>query len=260
MPQSSPSSYANQLSFGSPVLRSDARPPAERLGVEVACGSCNLSELCIPFGLNKDELDRIESMVTRQHKVTKGSRLFRNGEKFTSLFTIRTGFLKTCISAEDGRAQVTGFQMAGDVLGFDGIASGHHTCNAIALEDTQVCQMPFEGLVELSCNIPTLQFRLHRIMSREIVRESGTRLLAIMGAEKRLAAFLLNLVDRLHVLGYSPNELVLRMTREEIGSYLGLKHETVSRAFAKLSEQGLLAVDNRDVRFLRSDLLRKLVG
>ena len=114
--------------------------------------------------------------------------------------------------------------------------------------------------MELSCNIPTLQFRLHRIMSREIVRESGTRLLAIMGAEKRLAAFLLNLVDRLHVLGYSPNELVLRMTREEIGSYLGLKHETVSRAFAKLSEQGLLAVDNRDVRFLRSDLLRKLVG
>ena len=260
MPQPLPSSYANQLPFGRPVLRGDARPPTERLRPEAACGSCNLYERCIPFGLNKGELDRIESMVTRQHKVMKGGRLFRNGEKFTSLSTIRTGFLKTCKSAEDGSEQVTGFQMAGDVLGFDGIANGHHTCDAIALEDTQVCQMPFEGIVELSHNNPILQFRIHQIMSREIVRMNGTRLLAILGAEKRLAAFLLNLVDRLHALGYSPTELVLRMTREEIGSYLGLKHETVSRAFSKLSEQGLVAVDNRNVRFLRSDLLRKLVG
>ena len=259
MPHPLPSSSANQQSSGNAAHCYVARPSRARQGIDVACSSCNLCELCIPFGLNKDDIDGINAMVTRRFKVMKGSRLFRNGDQFTSLFAIRTGFLKSCISAGDGCEQVTGFQMAGEVLGFDGIASGHHTCDAVALEDTQVCQLSFYGLVELSRNIPALQFRLHQIMSREIVRESGTRLLAIMGAEKRLAAFLLNLVDRLHALGYSPTELVLRMTREEIGSYLGLKHETVSRAFSKLSEQGLVAVDNRDVRFLRSDLLRGLV-
>lgn len=260
MPQALPSSYADQQTYGSSAFRCVATPSNARQRFEVACSSCNLCALCIPLGLSKGEIDGINSMVTRRYKVMKGNRLFRNGDQFTSLFIIRTGFLKTCIPAGDGGEQVTGFQMAGEVLGFDGIASGHHTCDAIALEDTQVCQMSFDGIVELARNLPALQFRLHQIMSRAIVRESGTRLLAIMGAEKRLAAFLLNLVDRLHALGYSPTELVLRMTREEIGSYLGLKHETVSRAFAKLSEQGLVAVDNRDIRFLRSDLLRKLVG
>lgn len=150
--------------------------------------------------------------------------------------------------------------MAGEVLGLDGIASGHHTIDATALEDAQVCQMPFESITELSRSIPSLQFRVHQIMSREIVRESSVRLLAIVGAEKRLAAFLLNLGDRLHALGYSQTELVLRMTREEIASYLGLKHETVSRAFSKLSEQGLVEVENRNIRFVRSDLLRDMVG
>lgn len=260
MPHPSLSSYADQRLSGSPALRCAARPSVELQGVHAGCSGCNLRQLCIPLALNKDELECVSSMVSRRHKVMKGSRLFRHGDKFTSLFTIRTGFLKSCISSEDGSEQVTGFQMAGEVLGFDGIATGRHTCDAIALEDTQVCQMPFDGIVELARIIPTLQLRLHQIMSREIVRESSKRLLAMMGAEKRLAAFLLNMVDRLHALGYSPTELVLRMTREEIGSYLGLKHETVSRAFAKLSEQGLLAVDNRNVRFLRSDLLHKLVG
>ena len=260
MPHSLPRSNAHQQSLGKPAHGFTARPSTARQRVGVACTSCNLSELCIPFGFNQHEIEGLNATVTRRYTVMKGNRLFRNGDQFTSLFAVRTGFLKSSISAGDGSEQVTGFQVAGEVLGFDGIASGRHTCDAIALEDTQVCQMSFERLLELSRNIPALQIRLHQIMSRKIVRESGTRLLAIMGAEKRLAAFLLNLVDRLHALGYSSTELVLRMTREEIGSYLGLKHETVSRAFSKLSEQGLVAVDHRDVRFLRSDLLRTLVG
>lgn len=260
MPRSAPSSHVNLMVPANPMLRCALAPQTDTHSIEAPCASCNLRELCIPWGLTKEELDRIESVLSQRRQVKKGSLLFRNGDKFTSLFTIRTGFFKSAVFTEDGSEQVTGFQMAGEVLGFDGIANGHHTCDAIALEDAQLCQMPFEGIVELASNIPSLQFRLHQIMSREIVRESGIRLLAFVGAEKRLAAFLLDLADRLHALGYSPTELVLRMTREDIGSYLGLKHETVSRAFSKLSEQGLVAVDNRNIRFLHADLLRDLVG
>lgn len=258
MPKAAPKGYSNQLAPSTPALGCAVGPSTGSHGVKVACATCNLRELCIPPGLNQDELEQIELVVNRRLKVKKGGLLFRSGKKFTALFTIRAGTFKSVVSTEDGREQITGFQMVGEVLGLDGIASGRHTCNSIALEDAEVCQMPFDAIVELSRKIPSLQFRLHQIMSREIVREGGIRLLAIVGAEKRLAAFLLDLVDRLHALGYSPTELVLRMTREEIGSYLGLKHETVSRAFSKLSEQGLVEVENRNIRFLRSDLLREL--
>lgn len=252
--------HANQLTPGAPALPCAVEPSIDSPGIEAACAACNLRELCIPLGLSKDELARIESVVNLRRKVKKGNLLFRSGDEFTSLFTVRTGFFKSSVLTEGGSEQVTGFQMAGEVLGLDGIASGQHTSDATALEDAQVCQMPFESITELSRNIPSLQFRLHQIMSREIVRKSSVRLLAIVGAEKRLAAFLLNLGDRLHALGYSQTELVLRMTREEIASYLGLKHETVSRAFSKLFEQGLVEADNRNVRLVRSDRLRDMVG
>jgi CRP/FNR family transcriptional regulator len=229
--------------------------------IKVACSNCNLRELCMPLGLNREELDQIDSVINLRRKVKKGSLLFHNGEKFTSLFAIRTGFFKSYVASEDGHEQVTGFQMAGEVLGLDGIANDHHTCNAIALEDAEVCLMPFDRIEELSRDIPSMQRHVHKIMSREIVRENGIMLLlGSMRAEERLAAFLLNLVERLHARGFSQSELVLRMTREEIGSYLGLKLETVSRAFSKFAEDGLVEVDKRNIRILRSDLLRDIVG
>jgi CRP/FNR family transcriptional regulator len=136
--------------------------------------------------------------------------LFHNGEKFTSLFAIRTGFFKSYVASEDGHEQVTGFQMAGEVLGLDGIASDYHTCNAVALEDAEVCLMPFDRIEELSRDIPSMQRHVHKIMSREIVRENGIMLLlGSMRAEERLAAFLLNLVDRLHARGFSEEQIRL---------------------------------------------------
>jgi CRP/FNR family transcriptional regulator len=229
--------------------------------IKVACSNCNLRELCMPVGLSKDELERVDTLVEVRRKVKKGAALFHNGEKFTSLYAIRTGFFKTCVATEDGRDQVTGFQMAGEVMGLDGIVNDHHTCDAVALEDAEVCVLPFERIEELSHEIASMQRHVHKIMSREIVRENGVMLLlGSMRAEERLAAFLLNLVQRLHTRGFSQSELVLRMTREEIGSYLGLKLETVSRTFSKFAEDGIIEVKQRHVRILKSEALRDLVN
>jgi CRP/FNR family transcriptional regulator len=229
--------------------------------IKVACSNCNLRELCMPMGLSPSELDRIEDVVASRRKIKRGSTLFRNGDKFTSLYAIRTGFFKTCVASEDGRDQVTGFQMAGEVIGLDGIVNDNHTCDAVALEDAEVCVMPFDRIEELSREINALQRHVHKIMSREIVRENGVMLLlGSMRAEERLAAFLLNLVQRLHARGFSQSEVVLRMTREEIGSYLGLKLETVSRTFSKFVEDGMIEVKQRHVRILDTDALREIVN
>jgi len=229
--------------------------------IKVACSSCNLRELCMPLGLSSDELERLDSVVAGRKRVKRGATLFRNGEKFTSLYAIRTGFFKTCVNSEDGRDQVTGFQMAGEIVGLDGIVQDHHTCDAVALEDAEVCVLPFDRIEELSREVNALQRHVHKIMSREIVRENGVMLLlGSMRAEERLAAFLLNLVQRLHARGFSQSELVLRMTREEIGSYLGLKLETVSRTFSKFVDDGIVEVKQRHVRILNPNALRDIVN
>ena len=228
---------------------------------KVACSSCNLRELCLPVGLNRENLDRLDSLVASRRAVPRGDALFRAGENFQSLFAVRTGFFKTCVSSEDGRDQVTGFQMAGELLGLDGIGTDSHTCDAVALEDSQVCVIPYAALEDLSREFSELQHQFHKIMSREIVREHGVMLLlGSMRAEERLAAFLLNLTQRLRARGFSASSLILRMTREEIGSYLGLKLETVSRTFSKFQDDGMLDVKQRQIRILDQDKLQGLVN
>lgn len=213
----------------------------------------------MPVGFNADEMKKLDEVVEKRRRIKQGELLFSNGDTFTSLYAIRTGFFKTCVTSVDGREQVTGFQMAGEIIGMDGIVSDHHNCNAVALEDAEVCVMPFASVEDLSRELPGLQRHVHKIMSREIVRENGVMmLLGNMRAEERLAAFLLNLVQRLHARGLSQSELVLRMTREEIGSYLGLKLETVSRAFSKFSEDGIIEVKQRYVKIIAPEALKKI--
>lgn len=229
--------------------------------IKAACSHCNLRELCMPVGLQTHELEQIDGMVAVRRKVKRSEALFRSGEKFNSLYAIRSGFFKTCVLTEDGRDQVTGFQMMGEIIGLDGIVNDQHTCDAVALEDAEVCVMPFDRIEEISREVKALQHHVHKIMSREIVREHGVMLLlGSMRAEERLAAFLLNLVQRLHARGFSRSELVLRMTREEIGSYLGLKLETVSRTFSKLMDDGVVEIKQRHVRIVNAEALQQLVG
>ncbi len=229
--------------------------------IKVACSNCNLRELCLPLGLNAQELVRVDELVATRRIVKRGTSLFHNGEKFTSLYAIRSGFFKTSVTTEDGRDQVTGFQMAGEIIGLDGIVNDLHTCDAIALEDAEVCVMPFERIEEISREVTALQHHVHKVMSREIVREHGVMLLlGSMRAEERLAAFLLNLVQRLQARGFSKTELILRMTREEIGSYLGMKLETVSRTFSKFSEDGVVEVKQRQINIRDAEALKRIVN
>jgi CRP/FNR family transcriptional regulator len=240
---------------------STASPGIRLEPFKVACSSCNLRELCLPVGMSNDQLERLDHMVATRRSVPRGEMLFRAGDNFLSLYAVRTGFFKTCVSSEDGRDQVTGFQMAGELLGLDGIGTEKHTCDAVALEDSQVCVIPFMDLEDLSREFSDLQRQFHKIMSREIVRDHGVMLLlGSMRAEERLAAFLLNLTQRLQTRGFSPLSLILRMTREEIGSYLGLKLETVSRTFSKFQDEGILDVKQRHIHVLDADALQKLVN
>ncbi|MCU0773461.1 MAG: fumarate/nitrate reduction transcriptional regulator Fnr [Ideonella sp.] len=235
--------------------------PIKLEAFKVACSSCNLRELCLPVGLSQPDIEQLDSMVSVRRTVARGEMLFRTGDAFQSLYAVRTGFFKTCVSSEDGRDQVTGFQMAGELLGLDGISNDRHSCDAVALEDSQVCVIPYTQLEELSRDFGDLQRQFHKIMSREIVRDHGVMLLlGSMRAEERLAAFLLNLTQRLQARGFSGSALILRMTREEIGSYLGLKLETVSRTFSKFQEEGLLEVKQRQIKVLDPEGLRKLVN
>lgn len=241
------------------IAHSEGAMPIQ--AIKVACSNCNLRELCMPMGLSGSEMTRLDELVTTRRKVKRGAALFHHGEAFSALYAIRTGFFKTCVTTEDGRDQVTGFQMAGEIIGLDGIVSDQHTCDALAIEDSEVCVMPYDKIEGLSREITALQKHVHKIMSREIVREHGVMLLlGSMRAEERLAAFLLNLVQRLHARGFSQSELVLRMTREEMGSYLGLKLETVSRTFSKFAEDGLIEVKQRHLRILNADALRMIVN
>ena len=227
--------------------------------IKIACSSCNLRELCMPVALNADELARVDELVATRRFVKRGESLFHTGEKFVSLYAIRTGFFKTCIATEDGREQVTGFQMAGEIIGLDGIVNDVHTCEAIALEDAEVCVMPFDRIEEISREVVALQHHVHKIMSREIVREHGVMLLlGSMRAEERLASFLLNMVQRLQARGFSKSEFVLRMTREEIGSYLGMKLETVSRTFSKFADDEIIDVKQRNILIRNPDALRRI--
>ncbi len=238
---------------------SSAAAPGGRLSAH--CQTCGLRELCLPAGLEGAQLAQLDAIVSRERPLKRGGHLYRAGDTLQSLFAVRTGFLKSSVLHEDGREQVAGFHMMGDLLGMDAIGSGKHECDAMALEDCEICEIPFGRLEQLSQEIPALQRHFHRIMSREIARDYGVMLLlGSMRAEERLAAFLLNLSQRFAARGYSATRFNLRMTREEIGSYLGLKLETISRAFSRFQEDGMLEVQHKSIEIKAPQRLRAVVG
>lgn len=229
--------------------------------LKVACSNCNLRELCLPLGLSLNDIERLEELVATRKRVRRGESLFRAGDAFESLYAVRLGFLKSTVMSTDGREQVTGFHMAGELVGMDGIGNDKHSCDTIALEDTEVCVIPYDRIEEVATSVPALRNHFHRVMSREIVREHGVMLLlGSMHAEERLAAFLLNLSQRFESRGYSRSEFVLRMTRAEIGSFLGLKLETVSRVLSRFASEGLIDVKQKHVRIMSPDGLRSIVS
>jgi CRP/FNR family transcriptional regulator len=223
--------------------------------MQTHCSTCNLREVCLPCGLNGADVAELGDLVYTRKRVKRGEALLRAGHPFESILAIRSGFFKSSVVLEDGRDQVTGFHMAGEILGLDGIGTGTHSADVIALEDSEVCVIPYARLEQ-----PQFQRQLHRIMSRELVRDQGVMtLLGTMRAEERLAAFLMNLSQRFKARGFSPVEFHLRMTRDEIGSYLGLSLETVSRAFSRFQADGLIGVQQKHIRIVDVGGLRKVM-
>ncbi len=232
--------------------------PAKRDGAGAAChcAACSLELHCFPLGVRA-----ADDAVSMRRRLLKGATLFRPGDPFTALYSIRSGSCKTVLLTEDGREQVSAYYIRGEVVGIDGIGSETHNCEAIALEDTEICVMPFAHLEVLARDSERIQRTIHGLLASEIARERNIILmLGTMRAEQRLAAFLLDLTRRYRARGYSSTEFVLRMTREEIGSYLGLKLETVSRLFSQLHREGLVQVQGRVVKLLDMTALRSLVA
>jgi len=211
------------------------------------CAACDLRDLwCLPKGLNGDEFLQVDRIINRRKRIKRNEYLFRVGDPFRAVYAMRTGFFKTLITSASGMEHVSGFHMTGELLGMDAICDDRHSCSAIALEDSELCEIPFSELETLGREIPSLQHHFHKIMSREIFRnQSLVVLLSSMNADERLAAFLLNLSQRFGARGYSPTQFQLRMTRGDIGSYLGLKLETISRTLSKFQEGGLISVQHK---------------
>ncbi|SAK51110.1 Crp/FNR family transcriptional regulator [Caballeronia fortuita] len=226
-------------------------PHADIKHANARCSNCSVQHVCMPSGLSPLECERLDAIICSTRSLRRGESLFRCGDAFQSLYAVRSGCLKTVVVHREGHEQVTGFHLASDALGLDGVSADHHACDAIALEDSVVCIIPFGLLEQLCREIEAVQHHVHRMMCGEIVRESSLMMmLGTMTAEQRVAAFLLNLSTRMKARGYSPAQLVLRMTREEIGSYLGLKIETVSRMFSRLQKAGVIDARGKDVRIL----------
>jgi CRP/FNR family transcriptional regulator len=238
------------------IVDRGAFPPGK-----VACQDCSLFQLCLPVGIDQGDLAEVDRIIERRRPIQRADPLFTTGDKFRSIFAVRSGSLKTSVLTEDGREQVTGFFLPGEIVGLDAIATAVHTCTARALETTSVCEIPYDELEAVGARIPSLPRQLLRIMSREMHHDQ--LLLLLLGkrsADERLAAFLVSLSQRFGLRGYSPNEFNLSMSRNDIGNYLGLAVETVSRLFSRLQEDGILAVHSRHVQLRDLVRLQTLAG
>ncbi len=243
-----------------PTVRSGSRA-ADRACRPVSCSSCCLQGVCLPSGLVGDELNELAEIAAAKRRIARGAALYRGHDAFDSLFAVRSGAFKSVGVSRAGEEKVTGFHFPGEVMGLDAINGERHTYDAIALEDSEVCVIPYAALTQLSLRIPVLQSRLLRILSSDISRDQGLMLLlGSMTAEQRLCAFLLSLSRRHHKLGYSADRFHLRMTREDIGSYLGLTLETVSRLLSRLQRDGLIAARQREIELKNVEALKDVVG
>jgi CRP/FNR family transcriptional regulator len=236
-----------------------ARAPSPATCPVTRCSTCSMHSVCMPRQLTPAELTRLDTIVCSTRLIRRGEYLYHAGDAFASIYAVRTGCFKTVVMHRDGYEQVTGFHIAGEPLGLDGVCSDEHNCDAIALEDSTVCVVPFHLLEEMCHDVKSMQQHVHRMMSGEIVRESGLMmLLGTMSAEQRVAAFLMNLSTRMKARGYSAVTFNLRMTREEIGSFLGLKLETVSRMFSKLQKQGAVDTNGKQITILDGEKLAEV--
>ncbi|MDA7086361.1 fumarate/nitrate reduction transcriptional regulator Fnr [Pseudomonas sp. SA3-5] len=228
------------------------------LKFQMNCHDCSLSRLCLPGCLQNNEVDLLENIIKRNHPLHKGEHLFRAGEPMQQVYALRSGALKTYLLDPDGNEQITGFTLPGELVGLDAFGNSSFPSYAVALETSLVCTIPLADLEELAGHIPSLRKRLLATLSHELQEEQQHYSHNRESAERRLAIFLLNLSRRYSRRSLSATSFILSMSRSEIGNYLGLTTETVSRLFSRLRRQGLLEINGRELRLKHPAALNQL--
>ncbi len=229
--------------------------------LKVSCKECNLRELCFPHGMNDEELESMDAVVDQPKPIHKNEYLYHDGDKAVALYAVRSGCVKTMAESANGEEQIVGFHLPGELCGLDGFGEGVHTCNAVALETSSICELPLDKLEDYCLSTPGLQRQMRRIMGKEVAGDH--KLLLLLGkmtSEERLASFLLSMSARMQERQWSPETFNLNMPRQDIANYLGMAVETVSRLFANFQNQKIIKVDRRHITILDINRLKVMVG
>jgi CRP/FNR family transcriptional regulator len=243
---------------GQELSRKEQKPNID--AIKVSCQNCTLAELCLPHGMDQRDLEKLDDIVGRNPPYHRKDHLFRPGQKSHALFAVRSGALKAYCITEDGEEQVLGFILPGELAGMDGLSGEHYASASVALETTSICELPYDKLNALCKLLPGMHDQLMRIVGKEI--ETDQQMLMLLGkrnAEERLASFLLSLSSRYKKRGLSADEFHLPMSRQDIGNYLGLAIETVSRIFARFQDEGVLTVDKKLITIRKPEILGEMV-
>lgn len=241
------------------AIHSDLKPCAHEF--KVSCGNCRLNRICLPLALENDDIEQLDEIIQRSKPVQKGQHLYREGDEFKSVYAVRSGALKAYKTTDDGREQVTGFYLPGEVLGMDGICKNTHASSARALEQAAVCEIPFKSLSKLSTLMPNLQHTFFKMLSREITEDQILiTLLSKNSADERVAALLISISSRNARRKLSATQFRLPMSRVDIGNYLGLTVETVSRVFSRMQKLDILRVDNKEIEILDVQGIRNMAN
>lgn len=228
---------------------------------QVNCGNCRLNSICLPLALESDDIEQLDNIIERSKPLQKNQHLYREGDTFKSVFAVRSGAMKAYKTTDDGREQVTGFYFPGEILGMDGISNNLHASSAKALETSAVCEIPFTSLEKLSAMMPTLQRHFFQLMSREITEDQQLiTLLSKNSADERVASLMLSISARNSKRKLSSTQFRLPMSRVDIGNYLGLTVETVSRVFSRMQKLDILRVDNKEIKILDLPGLQKMAN
>ena len=242
------------------LVAMESAPVIDLGSLRRSCMQCSLRQLCLPAGIGADDVDRLDRLVKRRKPVARNERLFHTGSAMNRIYVAREGSFKTVAGNEDGEEQVMGFHLPGEIIGLDALGTGQHRCDAIALETAQVCEVPLDDLQQVAAQVLGLQRQLLRVIGFSMGRDQDhLEMMSRRQAGDRVMLFLHSLSQRFESLGRDGTEFALPMTREDIGSYLGLVIETVSRSFTKLQDDGLIAVRGRQVRLLSTRRLAEAV-
>jgi len=219
--------------------------------LKASCQNCSLVELCLPRGLNNSDLSALDDVIQQRRLVQKNENIFNQGEKSGCIYAVRSGSVKTFTTAKNGEEQILGFHLPGEILGLDGMDNQIHSCSGTALDTATICELPIGELNVLCVKIPGLQQQLLSLISNEITKDhTMLMLLARRNAEQKLATFLINLSGRFKARGYSADEFDLTMSRYDIGNYLGLADETISRLISRFKDNKIIGANRKKISIL----------